>query len=229
MVEEAERCYHELGLRGAGELDPTHWYPHDPALTTLWRALADLGMYTAFHAGIFYDGRQSTYCRPAYFEAVRQAPGFKGHLAHVGWPWYDEGVAVLSVTTGVFGEDPADWDLRVDLSFGPPTDWQLEVWQNCIDTLPPQMLMYGTDAFWPMDPEMYREQYLQPQLGLFETATTLGHIVSEGSPAREEYRDMIFSRNALDHWQNAIKEPQNPRPAPEPIEVPNAHKGHQLG
>ena len=80
MVEEAERCYHELGLRGAGELVPTHWYPHDPALSLLWHALAELGMYTVFHAGIFYDGRQSTHCRPAYFEAVREAPGFKGLL-----------------------------------------------------------------------------------------------------------------------------------------------------
>src|SRR3712207_51654 len=99
MVEEAERCYEELGLRGAGELVPTHWYPHDSALIRLCKTLAELGMYTVFHAGIFYDGRQSTYCTPAYFEAVRQAPGFKGHLAHVGWPWYDEGVAVMSVTT----------------------------------------------------------------------------------------------------------------------------------
>jgi hypothetical protein len=69
---------------------------------------------------------------------------------------------VLKVTTGVFGQDPANWDLRCDLSFGAPSDWQLEVWQHCIDTLPPQMLMYGTDTFWPIDPEMYREQYLQP-------------------------------------------------------------------
>ena len=118
-------------------------------------------MYTVFHAGIFYDGRQSTYCRPAYFESVREATGFKGHLAHVGWPWYDECVAVLNTTTG-----------------------------------------------------------------LFETATTLGHIVQEGSLAREEYRNMIFYGNAFSHWQNAIHEPQNPRPAPEPIEVPNAHRGH---
>jgi uncharacterized protein len=127
MIEEAERCYHELGLRGARELVPSQWYPHDPALFSLWRALTKLGMYTVFHTGIFYDGRQSTYCRPVYFECVRQAPEFKGHLAHVGWRWYDECVAVMSVTTGVFGQDPADWDLRVDLSFGPPTDWQLEV------------------------------------------------------------------------------------------------------
>ncbi len=38
MVEEAQRCYDELGLRGAGEIVPTHWYPHDPALRRLWRA-----------------------------------------------------------------------------------------------------------------------------------------------------------------------------------------------
>ena len=56
MVEEAERCYNELGLRGAGELVP-HWYPHAPALIRLWRTLARLSMYTVFHAGIFYDGR----------------------------------------------------------------------------------------------------------------------------------------------------------------------------
>ena len=136
---------------------------------------------------------------------------------------------MLKVTTGVFGQDPENWDLRVDLSFGSPTDWQLEVWQHCIDTLPPAMLMYGTDTFWPVSPEEYREQYLQPQLGLFETATTLGHIVSEGSPAREEYRNMIFFQNAYSHWQNAIHEPQDPRPAPEPIKVPNAHRGHLHG
>ena len=88
----------------------------------------------------------------------------------------------MKVTTGVFGGDPADWDLRVDLSFGPPSDYQLEVWQHCIDTLPPQMLMYGTDTFWPMQPEMYREQYLQPQLGLFETAATLGQRRLRGQP-----------------------------------------------
>jgi predicted TIM-barrel fold metal-dependent hydrolase len=122
MVEEAERCYHELGLRGAGEIVPTHWYPHDPALPRLWRTLAELGMYTDFHAGIFYDGRQSAYCRPTYFEGVRAAPGFKGHVAHVGWPWYDEYIAMLKVTTGIFGQDPENWDLRVDPSFGSPTD-----------------------------------------------------------------------------------------------------------
>src|SRR5215210_4119687 len=106
MVEEAERCYRELGLRGAGELVATGWYADDPIVVRLWRKLAELGMYTVFHTGVFYEGRQSNYCRPAFFEGVRAAEGFKGHLAHVGYPWYDECIAVMKVTTGLFGQDP---------------------------------------------------------------------------------------------------------------------------
>ena len=77
-------------------------------------------------------------------------------------------------------------------------------------------------------PRQYRESYLQPQLGLFETATTLGHIVQEVSPTREEYRNMIFYENAYSQRQSAIKEPPNPRSAPEPIQTPNAHQGHSI-
>jgi predicted TIM-barrel fold metal-dependent hydrolase len=76
MIEEAGRCYYELGLRGAGELVPTRWYPNDPLLLPLWETLAELGMYTVFHSGIFYDGRESSYCRPTYYEVAHQVPGF---------------------------------------------------------------------------------------------------------------------------------------------------------
>ena len=108
-IEEAQRCYDELGLRGAGELVATGWYADDPTIVRLWQKLAELRMYTVFH-------------------------------------------------TGVFGSDPADWILKVDISFGPAADYQLQVWQRSIDTLPPATIMYGTDMFWPMDPAEYREQ-----------------------------------------------------------------------
>ena len=229
MIEEAHRCYHELGLRGAGELVPTHWYPHDPPLLRLWDTLAELGMYTVFHTGIFYDGREGTYCRPTFYEVLHQVPGLKGHLAHVGWPWHDECIAVLYIGSKFMDMAAAEWGFKVDLSFGAPSDWQLDVWQHSIDTLPTSMLLYASDVFWPATPEEYREKYLQPQLGLFETATTIGHIVEEGSPTREEYRNMIFFQNAYSHWQSAIREPQNPRPAPGPIEMPSALQGHPHG
>jgi len=48
MIDEANRCYYELGLRGMGEMIPAHWYPNDLQVVRLWQALADLGMYVAF-------------------------------------------------------------------------------------------------------------------------------------------------------------------------------------
>jgi predicted TIM-barrel fold metal-dependent hydrolase len=222
MIEEANRCYHELGLRGVGEVVPAHWYANDPQVLRLWEALAELGMYVAFHCGIFFDGRESSYCRPTFFEAVHQAPNFKGHLAHVGWPWVDECIAVLKIGARFLRIDPAEWGLKVDLSFGPPGDWQLETWQRVLNNLPLDMPCYASDVFWPCEPEEYREKYLQPQLGLFETATTLEHIVEEGDLRREQLRNKIFFENAYSHWQAAVHEPQNPRPAPEPVQTPRA-------
>ena len=109
------------------------------------------------------------------------------------------------------------------------TDWQLDVWQYSIDTLPTEILLYASDVLWPCESEEYCEKYLQPQLGLFETATTLGHIAEEGSPTRKEYRSMIFFENAHSHWEDAIREPQRPRPALESIEMPHALQEHPHG
>jgi predicted TIM-barrel fold metal-dependent hydrolase len=230
MIEEARRCYDELGLRGVGEVVPAHWYANDPQVVRLWEALAELGMYTVFHCGIFFDGRESSYCRPTYYEAVHLAPNFKGHLAHVGWPWVDECIAVLKIGARFQALAPADWGFKVDVSFGPPDDWQLETWQRALDTLPPSTPCYGSDVFWPCEPEEYREKYLQPQLGLFETATTLGHIASEGGLERRRLRNMIFFENAYSHWQTAVRgEPQKPRAAPEPIDTPMARQGDPHG
>ena len=52
-IEEAQRCYDELGLRGAGELVATGWYADDPTIVRLWQKLAELRMYTVFHTGVF--------------------------------------------------------------------------------------------------------------------------------------------------------------------------------
>lgn len=224
MIEEARRCYHDLGLRGV-KMVPTHWYPNDPHLVPLYEVIVELGMYTVFHSGIFLDGNEGIYCRPAFFEGVHQASGFKATLAHVGWPWQDECLAVLDMETFLFGPDPKDWALVADLSFGSPADWQLETWQKATTTLPPASLCYGSDVFWPCSADKYREEYLQPQLGLFETATTLGHVAGEGSIERQEFRRMIFHDNIYRRWQSVVREPQNPRPASRPISTPRALKG----
>ena len=70
---------------------------------------------------------------PLHYEAVHEAPNFKGHLAHAGWPWVDECIAVLKIGARFLRIDPAEWGLKVDLSFGPPGDWQLETWRRVLD------------------------------------------------------------------------------------------------
>lgn len=221
MIEEAQRCYHDLGLRGV-KMIPTGWYPYDRPVIDLYRCIADLGMYVVFHTGIFLNGHEGRYCRPANFEAVHEVKGFKGHLAHVGWPWVEEMLGVMTMMTQNFGQDPNNWDLKVDVSFGAPDALQLETWSKAISVLPPDMLIYGSDLFWPATPEKYKEKVLQPQLGLFEVSATLEHIAQEGSQERMELREKIFFTNAFNHWNNAVREPQQPKRAKKPIKTPSA-------
>ena len=230
MIEEVRRCYHELGLRGV-KMIPTHWYPNDPQIVPLYQEIAKLGMYVVFHAGIFMDGQQGSFCRPTYFEGIRQVPELKVQLAHLGWPWVDECIAVLNMESNIHGSDPANWQFKADLSFGPPDDWQLSSWQRAIDSLPPTMFCYGSDMFWPTTPEEYLEKYLYPQRGLFEVAVTNGHIASEGSSSRKELREQIFYKNVLEHWQSAVREPQQPQRAKRKIKTPRARTshGHEAG
>jgi predicted TIM-barrel fold metal-dependent hydrolase len=221
MVDEAARCYHDLGLRGV-KMVPAGWYPNDPILLTLYRALAELHMYTVFHVGIFLDAKEGSFCRPAFYEQVHHVRGMRAQLAHVGWPWVDETLAVLGQEQRTHGPNPADWQLRVDVSFGPPDDWQLSTWAKALTSVEPARLLYGSDAFWPMDPDKYVETYLLPQLALFETASTNEHVAAEGSEERKQLRQAIFYDNAWDHWCNTVIEPQAPRPAPRPVSTPGA-------
>jgi uncharacterized protein len=225
MIGEVRRCYHELGLRGV-KMIPTHWYPNDPQIVPLYQEIAKLGMYVVFHAGIFMDGQQGSFCRPTFFEGVRRVPDLKVQLAHLGWPWVDECIAVLNMESNIHGSDPTNWQFKADLSFGPPDDWQLSSWQHAVDSLPQTMLCYGSDLFWPLEPEQYLEQYLYPQRGLFEVAATNGHIASEGSPSRKELREQIFYKNVLEHWQSAVREPQQPQRAKRKIKTPRAKTSH---
>src|SRR5437588_129348 len=127
---------------------------------------------------------------------------------------------------GLLGVEPKQWQLRADLSFGPPDDWQLSSWQRAVDSLSPEMLCYGSDLFWPVTPDQYLEEYLHPQRGLFEVALTNGHIAKEGSSGRKELREKIFYKNVLEHWQSAVHEPQQPKRARRSIATPRARTGH---
>ncbi len=137
----------EQGLTGA-KMVPSGWYPHDDAVQPTFAEASRLGLPLLFHSGIFIDGRSGRFCRPAYFEALRDHPGTRVALAHLGWPWTDEAIAV-GLIDRINGVADAAAAFRFDLSFGPPPPYRLEVLRRALEVLGPGLLQFGSDCFLP--------------------------------------------------------------------------------
>jgi len=135
------------GIR-ALKMVPTGWYPYDECAHRVYAVAARLDLPILFHSGIFIDGRSGRFCRPSFYEAVRDHPGLRVTLAHLGWPWCDEANAV-GVIDRINGVDPAESQFRFDLSFGPPPIYRAEVFRKAIDVIGPRSLQFGSDRFLP--------------------------------------------------------------------------------
>ena len=136
-----------LGLRGA-KMVPTGWYPYDAEVQPVFEAAHELGIPLLFHSGIFIDGRSGRFCRPTFFEALRDYPGLKVTLAHLGWPWVDEAIAV-GLIDRIHGVPPDDVMFRFDISFGPPPAYRREALGRALSVLGPELLQFGSDCFLP--------------------------------------------------------------------------------
>lgn len=227
MIEEAERCYHDLGIRGV-KMVPDRWTVEDEETQPLLTTLARLGMYVVFHSGIFMDERSSTFCRPASYEGIHRIPELRGHLAHLGWPWVDEELAVLMMESFHRQPEPDDpWQLKADFSYGAPPDWRVETLVKALDSLPPEQLVYGSDCWWPLRPGEYLQQSLLPHLAAFEAAADKSRQGGDdGTDQRAQLRTKVFRDNVLSHWDHATRRvPQQPRPADRTPQTSNTWTG----
>jgi predicted TIM-barrel fold metal-dependent hydrolase len=73
---------------------PAGWYPYDDCAHRIYETASALKIPILFHSGIFIDGKSGRFCRPAFYEAIRDYPDLRVTLAHLGWPWPDEANAV---------------------------------------------------------------------------------------------------------------------------------------
>jgi predicted TIM-barrel fold metal-dependent hydrolase len=144
----------DLGLQGL-KMVPSGWYPYDDCAHRVYEKAVEQRLPILFHSGIFIDGRSGRFCRPVFYEAIRDHPGLRVTLAHLGWPWCDEANAV-GVIDRIQGVDPANGPFRFDLSFGPPPIYRLEVFQKALAVLGPEMLQFGSDRFLPCSGEHIR-------------------------------------------------------------------------
>lgn len=146
-VDDLDDAVQRLGLRGL-KLVPSGWYPYDDCAHRVYERAASLGIPILFHSGIFIDGRSGRFCRPAFYEAVRDHPGLRVTLAHLGWPWCDEANAV-GVIDRINGVPPADSQFRFDISFGPPPVYRHDVLDKALAVIGAEMLQFGSDRFLP--------------------------------------------------------------------------------
>lgn len=137
----------DAGLRGC-KMVPSGWYPYDDHVQPLFATAAELRLPLLFHSGIFIDGRSGRFCRPTFYEALRDHPGVRVALAHVGWPWTDEAIAVALIDR-IHGVPHDEATFRLDISFGPPPPYRREVLKRAIETLGAGSLQFGSDCFLP--------------------------------------------------------------------------------
>ncbi|MFN8500033.1 MAG: amidohydrolase family protein [Anaerolineae bacterium] len=143
------------GLRGL-KLVPDGWYPYDDLAHRLFDRANKLRLPVLFHSGIFINGRAGRFCRPTFYEAVREHPGLRVTLAHLGWPWCDEAIAV-GVIDLINGVGPDESQFRFDISFGPPPIYRHEVLRKALDVLGPHSIQFGSDRFFPCSGPHIRE------------------------------------------------------------------------
>ena len=146
-ADELRHAVETLGLRGA-KMVPSGWYPEDVIVQPTFAVASELKLPLLFHSGVFIDGRASRFCRPIGFEPLRDHPGARVTLAHLGWPWTDEAIA-LGLIDRIHGVPENECAFRFDLSFGPPPPYRHDVLAKALEVLGPGLLQFGSDCFLP--------------------------------------------------------------------------------
>ena len=145
--DDLEEAVTRWGLRGL-KLVPNGWYPYDDVAHRLFERANKLHLPVLFHSGIFINGRAGRFCRPTFYEAVREHSGLRVTLAHLGWPWCDEAIAV-GVIDLINGVNADESQFRFDISFGPPPIYRHEVLRKALDVIGPRSIQFGSDRFFP--------------------------------------------------------------------------------
>lgn len=147
---------HDLGLHGL-KMVPTGWYPYDDCARRVYETASRFKTPILFHSGIFIDGKSGRFCRPAFYEVIRDYPELRVTLAHLGWPWTDEANAVGLIDL-INGVTPDASQFRFDISFGAPPVYRLEALQKAIAVLTPELLQFGSDVFLPCSGDVIKSK-----------------------------------------------------------------------
>jgi len=148
-IEALEYAVRDLGFKGV-KMIPNHWYPYDEAVFPVYEKIQELGVPILFHSGILWghsDG--SRFCRPAFYEALIHFPKVRFALAHIGWPWVDECLAVAGRFRAEAERTGKAMQMWVDTCPGTPPMWRTEALQKALAYVGDERLLWGSDTFGP--------------------------------------------------------------------------------
>ncbi len=116
-----------VGIRGF-KIIPNHFRVRD--VLEVLKRIAVLKIPVLFHSGILFDHYESGhFTRPLAFECLIRVPGLTFALAHIGWPWCDEYIAVYGKLRAAQNNVLHDLGLRMfaELTPGTPAVYRKEV------------------------------------------------------------------------------------------------------
>lgn len=219
-----------LGLHGV-KLVPTGWYPFDERARGVYALASSLGLPMLFHSGIFIDGRSGRFCRPVYLEVLREHPGTRVALAHMGWPWTDEALAVALIDR-IHQVPPERAQFRLDISFGAPPPYREALLSRMVQVLGPQCLQYGSDCFLPCSGAHLRERLavVKHLMEVLELDDAARHAMLWGTAAAWlGLPDARGARPATDGDDAGGRPPPSDPPAPARATVPDAGRPPRAG
>jgi predicted TIM-barrel fold metal-dependent hydrolase len=172
-TELAERALLEWGFSGI-KIIPDHWFAYEERFEPFWRKLNELSASVLFHTGILYlfeDG--SRFNQPLFLEKLQFYPRIRFAMAHLSWPWCDEGLAVMGRMKAAADEGKFEWQSYIDTTPGTPPYIRGQAIHNALEFCGAERLLFGSDSTLPgnlahqkevlsADLSLYRELGLEP-------------------------------------------------------------------
>jgi predicted TIM-barrel fold metal-dependent hydrolase len=166
---------------------PYHWYPSDERAQAIFAGIETHRKPLLVHTGALWGFTDSSqFCKPMYMEVLLRYPGVRVALAHIGWPWTDECLAVGGKFRAAASRDSGrERNCFIEISSGAPRIWKVDALRKALAYLGDDRLIYGSDLFEAEDPARLR-QYIQEEISVLQEAGALPETI-----------ERIMSRNAL--------------------------------
>jgi predicted TIM-barrel fold metal-dependent hydrolase len=175
----------EKGLAGV-KMIPDRWYPDDERAQVCYAKVGTYGRPMLFHSGILWSwGSTSKYCRPAGFEIMMDYPQTRFALAHMGWPWTDEAIAVADKLKNMQPRRDQECTCYLDITTGAPRAWKVDALRKVLGYFGDRYLVYGSDSHLPGGKDYAAVRLREDQEMLQEAG------------ASEETIDRVMRTNAL--------------------------------